>query len=101
MWINGKKVGYSQGSRLPAEFDITDFVKTGVNRLAVEVYKFSDASYLEDQDFWRLSGIFRDVLVTAMPADGLWDAYAQSELDLVSGVGKVILHTTRMPRPKR
>ncbi len=97
VWLNGKKVGYSQGSRLPAEFDITDFVKKGNNKLAVEVYKFSDASYLEDQDFWRLSGIFRDVFLTALPPQGLWDVYAQPEYDPSTGKGRVKLHTTPMP----
>jgi len=61
IWVNGQKVGYSQGSRTPAEFDITDFLKKGKNTIAVEVYRWSDGSYLEDQDFWRLSGIYRDV----------------------------------------
>ncbi len=61
LWVNGRKVGYSQDSRTPAEFDITDFVRHGENLLAVEVYRYSDGSYLECQDFWRLSGIFRDV----------------------------------------
>ena len=95
VWVNGQKVGYSQGSRLPAEFDVTEFVTGGVNRLAVEVYKFSDASYIEDQDFWRLSGIYRDVFLVAMPADGLWDVYAQPEIDLATGygAGEVACHT--------
>jgi beta-galactosidase len=97
VWVNGKMVGYSQGSRLPAEFDITEVVKPGANRLAVEVYKFSDASYLEDQDFWRLSGIYRDVFLAAVPADGLWDVYAQPELNLDRGTGTVTIHTTPMP----
>ena len=61
LWVNGEQVGYSEGSRLPAEFDITDIVKPGENVIAAEVYRFSDGSYVEDQDFWRLSGIFRDV----------------------------------------
>jgi beta-galactosidase len=61
IWVNGKKVGYSQGSRTPAQFNITPFLKPGDNLLAVEVYRWSDGSYLEDQDFWRLSGIFRNV----------------------------------------
>lgn len=61
IWINGKKVGYSQNSFMPAEFDITNYIKTSENKLAVEVYRLSDGSYLEDQDMWRLSGIFRDV----------------------------------------
>lgn len=100
VWINGHKVGYSQGSRLPAEFDVTEFVHSGNNRLAVEVYKFSDASYIEDQDFWRLSGIYRDVLLVAMPADGMWDVYAQPEVDLATGIGRVKLHATPMPGAK-
>lgn len=96
VWINGSKVGYSQGSRLPAEFDVTEYLTDGVNRLAVEVYKFSDASYIEDQDFWRLSGIYRDVFLVALPTDGLWDVYAQPEVDLTTGSGRLSLHTTPM-----
>ncbi len=61
LWINGKKVGYSQGSRTPAEFNVTPYLHEGKNILAAEVYRWSDGSYLECQDFWRLSGIFRDV----------------------------------------
>lgn len=61
LWVNGEKVGYSEGSRTPAEFDITEYLKPGQNLLAVEVYRWCDGSYLEDQDFWRLAGIFRDV----------------------------------------
>jgi beta-galactosidase len=61
LWINGKKVGYSQDSRTPAEFNITPYLQDGENTLAVEVYQYSDGSYLEDQDMFRLSGIFRDV----------------------------------------
>ena len=61
VWINGDKVGYSEDSRTPAEFNITKFLRPGENTLAVEVYRWSDGSYLEDQDFWRLSGIYRDV----------------------------------------
>lgn len=97
VWVNGQKIGYSQGSRLPAEFDITDFVHGGANRLAVEVYKFSDASYIEDQDFWRLSGIYRDVFLVAMPPTGLWDAYVEPQIDLTTGTGRVRLHSTPMP----
>jgi beta-galactosidase len=97
VWVNGTNIGYSQDSRLPAEFDITDAVKPGVNQLAVEVYQFCDGSYLEDQDFWRLSGIYRDVFLTALPADGLWDAYAQPDVDLMSGKGSIRLHTTSAP----
>lgn len=63
IWINGKKVGYSQGSMEPSEFDITDYIKKGKNQLAVEVYRWSDGSYLEDQDMWRTSGIHREVFL--------------------------------------
>jgi len=65
IWVNGKKVGYSQGSKLPAEFDITPYLQKGKNTLAVEVYRWSDGSYLECQDFWRISGIERDVYLMA------------------------------------
>lgn len=61
LWVNGEKVGYSQNSMSPAEFDITNYAKQGDNRLAVEVYRWCDGSYLENQDMWRLSGIFRSV----------------------------------------
>src|SRR5665647_1344792 len=61
VWVNGQKVGYTQNVKSPAEFDITNYVKPGKNLIAAEVYRWSDGSYLEDQDFWRLSGIDRDV----------------------------------------
>lgn len=67
IWVNGKKVGYSQNSMSPAEFDITSYLKQGSNRLAVEVYRWSDGSYLEDQDMWRLSGLFRPVSLNLRP----------------------------------
>lgn len=67
VWVNGQRVGYSQNSMSPAEFDITPYVRSGENRLAVEVYRYSDGSYLEDQDFWRLSGIFRHVKLWVRP----------------------------------
>ena len=67
VWVNGKKVGYSQNSMSPAEFDITKFLSVGKNKLAVEVYRWCDGSYLEDQDMWRLSGIFREVQLWVRP----------------------------------
>ena len=67
VWMNGKKVGYSQNSMSPAEFDVTSYLREGRNKLAVEVYRWSDGSYLEDQDMWRLSGIFRSVELWARP----------------------------------
>ena len=92
IWVNGKKVGYTQGSRLPAEFDITNYVHQGENFLAVEVYKYSDGSYLEDQDFWRLSGIYRDVFLRVVPKVTLWDVYAAPAVDLDNKTGSVSLH---------
>ena len=67
VWLNGKKVGYSQNSMSPAEFDVTSYLCEGMNKLAVEVYRWSDGSYLEDQDMWRLSGIFREVQLWVRP----------------------------------
>ncbi|MBP1964593.1 glycoside hydrolase family 2 TIM barrel-domain containing protein [Paenibacillus aceris] len=67
VWVNGTFVGYSQGSRLTSEFDLTPYVKQGINRLAVRVYQWSDGSYLEDQDMWYMSGIFRDVYLISGP----------------------------------
>ncbi len=65
VWVNGRMVGYSEDSKTPAEFNITAYLVEGTNQLAVEVYRWSDASYLEDQDFWRLSGMSRDVYLLA------------------------------------
>ena len=67
LWVNGQKVGYSQNSMSPAEFDVTKYMREGSNKLAVEVYRWSDGSYLEDQDMWRLSGIFREVQLWVRP----------------------------------
>lgn len=81
LWINGQKVGYSQGSKLPAEFDITKYVATGDNSISLEVYRWSDGSYLEDQDFWRLSGIERDVFIYATPKTYIQDISVHADLD--------------------
>ncbi len=80
LWVNGKKVGYSQGSKTPAEFRINDYVKEGQNLLAVEVFKWSDGSYLEDQDFWRLGGITRNVYLLAREKDQIQDLWIKSDL---------------------
>jgi beta-galactosidase len=81
LWINGQMVGYSQDSRLPAEFDITAYVHPGENLLAARVYRYSDGSYLEDQDMWFLSGIFRDVYLFAVPKVHLRDFWVRTRLD--------------------
>lgn len=81
IWVNGVRVGYSQNSRSPAEFDLTDFLKPGANQLAVEVYRWSDGSYLEDQDMWRMSGIFRDVYLYSTATARIRDFAVRTELD--------------------
>ena len=81
VWVNGHEVGYSQGSRTPAEFRITEYLRPGENTLAVEVYRWSDGSYLESQDFWRVSGIQRDVELIARPATYLRDFWFKGDLD--------------------
>ena len=81
LWVNGQKVGYSQGAKLPAEFDITEYVHPGENLLAVEVYRWSDGSYLECQDFWRISGIERDVFLWAAPKTHIRDFFVKAGLD--------------------
>ncbi len=81
LWVNGQEAGYSQVSRMPSEFDITDLIRTGSNRLALRVYQWSDGSYLEDQDMWWLSGIFRDVYLLARPKVQIADFFVKTHLD--------------------
>ena len=81
LWVNGRKVGYSQGSMTPAEFNLTRYLKPGENLLAVEVYHWSDGSYLEDQDMWRLSGIYRNVYLFATPKVHIRDFFVKTDLD--------------------
>jgi beta-galactosidase len=80
VWINEKLVGYSQDSKTPAEFNITNYLRRGDNSIAVEVYRWSDGSYLEDQDFWRLSGIERSVFLHARPKTFICDFFAVGDL---------------------
>lgn len=81
VWINGKFLGYSEDSFTPSEFEVTEFLKAGKNKIAVEVYKRSSASWLEDQDFWRFSGIFRDVFLYSVPDIHIRDLFLKSNLD--------------------
>jgi beta-galactosidase len=81
IWVNGKRVGYNQGGFEPAEFNVTPFIKTGENDLSVQVIRFSDGSYLENQDMWRLSGIYRDVKLYAQPKTFIHDFYVTTDLD--------------------
>ena len=86
-WLNGEFVGYSQGSKTPAVFNITDKVISGENKVAVQVYRFSDGSYLEAQDTWRVSGLERDVYLYAVSKTRIADFFVKAELndDLKSG----------------
>ncbi len=81
IWVNGEKVGYSEDSMTPAEFNLTPYLNEGTNQLSVEVFQWSDGSYLEDQDFWRLSGIFRDVYLFSTPDVHIRDFFVQTDLD--------------------
>jgi beta-galactosidase len=81
LWVNGKKVGYAQGSRTLKEFDVTKYLKVKGNVLAVEVYRYCDGSYLEDQDMFRLSGIFRRVYLWSAPTTHIRDFFATTDLD--------------------
>ena len=81
VWVNGQQAGYSQGSMEPSEFNVTRYIKTGENQIAVEVYKYSDGSYLEDQDFWRFGGIHRDVLLYHTPDVRLRDVAVRASMD--------------------
>lgn len=81
VWVNGERVGYSEGARIPAEFDVSDYVEPGENTVAVRVYKWSNGSYLEDQDMWWLSGIFRDVYAYAVPETHVADVDVRTTLD--------------------
>ena len=88
VWVNGKYVGYSEDSKVAAEFDITDYVKSGKNLIAMQVMRWCDGSYLEDQDFWRLTGIAREVYLFARPKQHVEDVTIGQ--DIVNGQG--VLH---------
>lgn len=90
VWLNGQQVGYSQGSMEPSEFNVTSFLHAGNNDIAVEVYKYSDGSYLEDQDFWRFGGIHRDVLLYRTPDVQLRD-FTVRTLPVVSSTNTLVL----------
>jgi beta-galactosidase len=96
LWLNGTFVGYSQGSRVPAEFDLTPYIREGRNRMAVMVLKWCDGTYLEDQDLWRHSGIFRDVYLLARDRTRIRDVFNRQELspDFSQAAVRVELETT-------
>lgn len=78
LWVNDRPVGYSQDSKLPAEFDVTPFIRTGTNTIAVQVMRWCDGTWLEDQDYWYLSGIFRSVRLIAKPRIHIRDWFVQA-----------------------
>ena len=98
VWVNGQRIGYSQGSKLPAEFDITAALKKGENTVALEVYRWSDGSFLECQDFWRLSGIEREVWLHARPQTHLADIQINAGLKdrYTTGVLAVTLNVAQL-----
>ena len=81
VYVNGNKVGMTKASKSPAEFNITPFLKKGNNLLAVQVFRWHNGSYMEDQDFWRISGIERDVFLYALPKLSIWDFFIKGDLD--------------------
>ncbi|GIP48409.1 beta-galactosidase [Paenibacillus sp. J53TS2] len=89
LWVNGRFVGYSQGSRIPAEFDLSPFVAAGRNRIAVLVLKWCDGTYLEDQDVWRFSGIYRDVYLLSRENTHIRDVFNQPQLSADLSEGKL------------
>ena len=93
LWINGKEAGYSKGARIQAEFDITDLIEVGENSCTVRVYQWSDGTYLEDQDMWWLSGIFRDVELYLQPTTSVEDFYIVTDLDENYNNGKLTIES--------
>lgn len=89
VWVNGQKVGYSEDSKLPSAFDVTRFVKPGRNTVAIQVYRWSDGSYLEDQDFWRVSGIERSVYLMVVPRTRIADTFVRAGLDDANRDGRL------------
>jgi beta-galactosidase len=94
VWVNGKEVGYSEDSRTPAVFDITNEVRDGDNVLAVQVFRWCDGSYLEDQDFWRMSGIYRDVYLEGLPGFRIQDFEIKTEFDDKLEDAKLVVDVT-------
>ncbi|MCU1684392.1 MAG: beta-galactosidase [Amycolatopsis sp.] len=94
IWLNGHELGVTKGSRLPSEFDVGPLLRVGGNLLAVRVHQWSAGSYLEDQDMWWLSGIFRNVTLLARPSGGIGDYWIRADYDHVSGQGTMCVETT-------
>ncbi|WP_210163384.1 glycoside hydrolase family 2 TIM barrel-domain containing protein [Niveispirillum irakense] len=100
VWVNGKQVGYAEDSKLPSEFDITPHLKPGRNMVAIQVFRWSDGSYLEDQDFWRVSGIERSVRLVAVPKLRLRDMFVRAGLDKEYRDGRLSVDLAVTPADK-
>jgi beta-galactosidase len=95
VWLNGRELGVTSGSRLPTEFDVTEVVRPGdPNVLAVRVHQWSAGSYLEDQDMWWMSGIFRDVTLLSRPADSVEDYFVHADYDHITGIGTLLVEAS-------
>ncbi len=92
LWVNGRQVGYSQGTMEPAEFRLTDYLKEGANQITLQVFKYSDGSYLEDQDMWRIAGIHRDITVFATPPIRIRDFGVRTLFDADYRDARLIVH---------
>jgi len=101
VWVNGAELGYSEDSKLPSEFDVTRHLRRGTNTIAIQVHRWSDGSYLEDQDFWRVSGIERSVFLKAVPRERVTDLFVHAGLDRAyrDGTLGVDLSMTRRSGP--
>ena len=81
IFINGQEAGMTKVAKSPSEFDITDYLQSGKNTIAIQIFRWHDGSYIEDQDFWRLSGLEQDVFLYALPSLSVWDYFIKAELD--------------------
>ncbi len=89
VWVNGQDVGYSEDSKLPSEFDVTRYLRPGRNSVSIQIHRWSDGSYLEDQDFWRVSGIEREVYLAAVPKTRIADTFVHAGLDAAFRDGRL------------
>jgi beta-galactosidase len=100
VWVNGKPVGYSEDSKLPSEFDVSPYLRPGKNNISIEIYRWSDGSYIEDQDFWRVSGIERSIWLMAAPTTRARDVYVHAGLDKIYRDGRLSVDVeVTKPRP--
>ncbi|MEI6578685.1 MAG: glycoside hydrolase family 2 TIM barrel-domain containing protein [Eubacteriales bacterium] len=99
LWVNGEPVGFAKDSKLPSEFDVTDFLKTGENLITLQVMRFADSTYFEDQDYWHLSGIYRSVYLISKPEIAIDDIKSTIDIDLSRDIGSVTCDVTISRKP--